>query len=270
MKKLVLLACVPFATIVAGCGGYAEQADEEAFETSTNALHSGVGNCPPFDDNSVCLCRDSNLRGNCYIFSQGHYPDPNAFGALPNDSASSVALGAYVWFQPYQDVQFNWGSWWTFSKYWQRYFGNNDPNQAPSQYNFPSDWPDYQNDSLSSFSVMLRSDYDAWAAGTVPAGKVRICQDTNYSGRCVYLTPGNYVTNWAPGQYGTKGSFGLPNDSISSIQLASGRRVVVWDNSATWNNYRVTFSGANWSITSSQPNLGSGAMNDKASALQVY
>jgi len=255
---LLLLAALP------GCG---ESPDTEV-GVSTNALYVGMGHCPPFDDNSACLCEDSNLGGYCQVYSSsfGSLVNPGAFAPLRNDSLSSLAVGANVVVETYFGDQF-----WFSRKLLDFsppffYGGNRRPGTSPDIQNITG----ALNDNMSSFRVMSNLLGGCQPNGVANPGTVVLFTDANYGGDCVVLTRGEYPNAlWAPGANGTMGNFGMHNDWLSSVRVAAGMRLTLWSAGATFQNGRVVFAGPSITTTDSIPVLDAFGFNDITSAVEV-
>ncbi len=262
-----LFAALSIAGLI-GCG----DVPAEDLEATTAALYSGVGHCPPFDDDSVCLCTDANLGGTCqaYSINFGLMVNPAAFAPFPNDKLSSVAAGANVGIVNYMDDQYYFcdGACNSFET---RYFGNQHPGTTPTAQNLDTGIFSGDNDKMSSFRIVRPSDFNNCLFGTPPAGTIAIYTDANYSNDCVILGVGDYPNPlWAPGSNGTKGNFGMHNDWMSSVKLTPGRTVKLWHDAATLVNGHVTFAGASLTLTSDTPDLATYGFNDVVSAVQIY
>jgi hypothetical protein len=278
----VRVVFVAFGISVAAIGCSGSSVDDENGASSASALvgYTGVGNCPSFDDFSVCLCEDGNLHGYCQIYSlfdpfdvnssyqSGNYPNPGAFATLRNDKVSSFALGGYTAFKPYIDSNYTQSSFFNTKPEFS-YTPNTAPNTPPQAQNFDDAW----NDEMSSFILFRVADLYA-LYGSPPSatsGKVALFEDGNYSGRRVMIGPGDYPNdNWAPGTNSSMGSFGLSDNTLSSIRIGSGVHVVLWRDPAVIVNGQLQYSGPSVVVTSDSPDLGaSHAFNDQASAIQV-
>lgn len=90
--------------------------------------------------------------------------------------------------------------------------------------------------------------------GVAPSGSVAICTDCSYSGSVVYLDCGEYSKDDL--QF-----YGIGDNSISSLKVASGYTVKLYDNS--------DFSGSTLTCTSDKSCLSDYSWNDKASSLVI-
>jgi Dioxygenase len=259
-----LLSCAALSLLAAlsGCG---ESPDTEV-GVSTNALYFGMGHCPPFDDNSACLCEDANLGGYCQVYSSafGSMVNPTAFAPLRNDSLSSLAVGANVLVEAYPGDQF-----WYSLKFLDfapsfAYWGNGRPGTSPDVQSVVA------NDDMSSFRVMSNLRGGCLPNGVPNPGTVVLFTDANYGGDCVVLTTGEYPNAlWAPGANGTRGNFGMHNDWLSSVRVAAGMKLKLWSNGATFQNGKVVFAGPSMTTTDNIPVLDAFGFNDMTSGVEV-
>ncbi len=76
--------------------------------------------------------------------------------------------------------------------------------------------------------------------------------DNDFRGQSIALNPGNYPSLSA---------MGFPEQSLSSIQIASGYRVVLYD--------QPNFRGASYTLTSSRMSLNILGWNDRAASIVI-
>ena len=135
------------------------------------------------------VCDDAGFRGHCFILRPGNYPSLSAMSL--NDRISS-ARGVD------RDGQYPDNRW--------------APAPLPGQVTF------YENDNFQgrSFSTtgnvetFRRTGFNDRASSVVVVGeRWEVCDDAGYSGRCVFLRPGNYPSLGAMGM----------NDRVSSVRM---------------------------------------------------
>lgn len=252
-----------------GCGDLPQ--NEIAVESE--ALYQNLGHCPAFDDNSACLCTDINLGGYCQIYQGqfGYQANPANFTPLPNDSVSSVAIGAVAQLHFFNDSEYGW------LHGWLDLAGNNAPGVQPTVQNSTAWWG---NDFVSSFRLApIQNDCwlhtpSGWVEQPMRDGTARVYVDSNYGPGmvgCAVLAHGDYPSpTWAPGTSGTFGNFGLHNDAMSSVRVAPGTMVRLWRDAATIQNGQVVFAGPHVDLTSDTPDLSFVGFNDTVSAVQVF
>jgi hypothetical protein len=244
VKGSVLTAAVVFVGLgaFAGCGDM-DATDSTGVSSTASALYTGVGNCPAFDDDSACLCDGPNLTGYCQIFTMGPagYPNPASFAPFGNDALSSMAIGASVTVIAYDAGQFYYRNVcpvFTSCSAMQRY----DGSRVSGQYAQYSTLPGFDN-VMSSVRLMNYIDMATCFNGAAPLdGKVAIYTDGGFSGDCVVLSPGVYPNpDWAYGTSGTKGTFGMHNDWMSSVKVSNKAWVLLYNNSGVVRNGQVVF-----------------------------
>lgn len=72
----------------------------------------------------------------------------------------------------------------------------------------------------SSFTAWNMGDRAICQGGAVPAHTAVVYEAINYGGSCAVLRAGKYPhPAWKPGEHGTKGNFGITNDTLTSIRL---------------------------------------------------
>ena len=215
LRLLTLLLVVP------ACGG---PVGEDLAEIQSP--YSGYGNCPTFNDDQACVCQDHFYMGNCKLLDAGthFYPVPSAFSPLPNDALSSVAIGQHVSLGLFLDDQMrNLG----------KTFGNADGGVFLDDIS-PYTIPNYPYTSVNDTASSLRLDRLANDCQHPGANQAALFVDANFSGDCTVLTFVSGVSNDYPSTThasdanGLNGTFGLPNDSVSSVIVGSNRTLRLW------------------------------------------
>jgi hypothetical protein len=186
--------------------------------------------CAP-GPNQAAFFVNSNFDGACAKKDFGAYPSAQAIG-LPNDSISSIRLGSNA----------------------QAYVCRDDGFGGLCQ-TIVADAADLTgqpigNDQISSLKVQARGTSMNCAAA---AGQAAFYVDANYSGACIAL---------AMGDYPNAAAIGLPNDSISSVQIGGGAQAFVCQDDF--------FGGRCQTITGNIADLtGQPIGNDQISSLKV-
>ncbi len=275
MKTMIVLGLLAGCVLVGGCSSGAV----EEIGVSSSALYTGVGRCLEFDDYQACVCEDANRLGYCKIYSfddpahvnrqyeTGNYANPASFAPLRNDKMSSVALGAFVDLQPFWDAGYGYGGFLDTHPR-QTFFASNVAGIL-STYNADGDI----NDQMSSFKLYSPADYDVCRGlQPVPAHSVAVYRDANYGHDCSLLKAGDYPSpDWAPGANSTKGNFGLPNDSISSLRVGPGALIRIYQDAARLDAFgNVVYFAPFKEFTTDEPDLSVYGWNDKTSAIQVF
>jgi hypothetical protein len=229
------------AGLLMGCIA-APVSEEESAETAVGVAEQALTNCNP-SPNQVAVFYDANFGSSCTYLGVGLYPDAGSTG-LPNDSISSIKVGANVKATLFQDWQFN-GFQQTFAGD-VAYLG----------------WYGIGNDTVSSLRVEPRY----LDCQNPPAGAVALFKDANYQGDCVVRYSWETSCGVSPtgaGFFSAAYCTGLANDSISSIKVGS----------STW-----AYLCQDWQMggyceweNSNQPFLGWLTVgNDKVSSVRVW
>ena len=175
--------------------------------------------CVPHDDQAA-FAVDVNFQGTCVVLGIGDYPTATSTH-LPNDSISSVRVGADV--QVYACRDENFGGACTVLHGTHANMGG-DP---------------VGNDAITSIKVQ-----PIGAPPPCDPGPLRVAfyVDSNFAGACKML---------AIGDYPTATSTGLANDSVSSIRVGPGAQVTCASMSTTAAIAR--WSRATWPTCTRRP-----------------
>jgi microsomal dipeptidase-like Zn-dependent dipeptidase len=186
--------------------------------------------CPPAA-NQVSFFVDANLTGQCNVLGPGDYPNAGKMG-LPNDSISSIQVGASA--QAIVCRNDNYGT----------------PCQTVTANILNMSGQPVGNDAISSVHVQARG---APPPCTPAAGSASFFVDAQFGGVCVNLKPGDYETADA---------IGLPNDSISSVEIGPNTQAYVCRDNL--------FAGVCQTISTNIADLGNQPVgNDQISSLKV-
>lgn len=150
--------------------------------------------CEPSPD-QVALFVDANFKGKCVVRGVGDYPNENSIG-LPNDSISSVKVGGNAQAVLCKDNDFK-----------------GDCIVLKASTTFLNDRR-IGNDQVSSVKVQASGATECNPA----AGQVGLFVNADFVAPCVVKGPGDYANSAA---------IGLPNDSISSVKVGAGVRVLL-------------------------------------------
>lgn len=236
-----LIACIVVAlACAAGCGGAPE--DETAASGAAAATRAALTGCWP-GPNQVAVFVDWFYGSSCNYLNVGVYPDAGSTG-LPNDSISSVRVGANVRTRLFQD--------WEFTGFAQTLWGDADY----------LGWYAVGNDTVSSMRVEPRG----LDCQNPPPGAVALFEHANYAGDCVvrYAWESSCPTApTGPGYFSAMRCTGLANDTVSSIKVGAG----------TW-----AYLCRDWQLggycaweNQNQPYLGSLAIgNDTLSSMRIW
>jgi hypothetical protein len=236
------LSAVAFVSVV-GCGAENEE------QVGVHGALNTAGNCPAFNDDEVCICRDINFQGTCVLLEKNthFYANPTTLNPVGNDALDSIATGANVKAKLCTDSEYR-GTCTTI---------------GPSQKYYLVDFINGFNMHDSVSSMRVDSVFDNCLAP--PAGKVSLFEDANYGGDCVLLDAGNYPSPaFTSDANGHGGSFGLRNDSVSSLIVGGGVTLVMY-----WN---INFGPGTiqFNTGAAPPNLGPYNWNDGASSVRVF
>jgi hypothetical protein len=175
--------------------------------------------CRPNAD-QIAVFEHSNYRGRCAVRGIGRYASSAAFG-LRNDTLSSIIIGQNVYAVLCKDNGFR-GRCQTFR--------TTDPNLGNNTVG---------NDEVSSIRVLRKPTAPPPTPTCNPGvNQIAVFTSTNYRGRCAIRNIGNYAS---------AASFGLPNDSLSSIKVGRNVRALVCRD--------VNFRGSCYSINGNEPDL---------------
>ena len=109
-------------------------------------------------------------------------------------------------------------------------------------------------------------------AGRSPAHTAAIYEAINYHQSCAVLRSGRYPhPTWPQGAHGTKGSFGIANDTLTSIRVGPDTTIRIYDAAAQISSTgSVVFVGPSISFTADQPDVSVYGWNDRTSAIEVF
>lgn len=209
--RAVSILCLLGGLLTVSCGSD----DVESAGAAISAIT--VGNCSAVGADQVCVCTSPNFLGQCAVLNGGvhFYPMPATIG-LPNDSIASILTGSGVRARYCVDDQMR------------NTCATLGPNaQLKTMTGNPGPG------SISSMRIDRVSDVCA----SPGARQVSVFSGNNFTGDCAVLTlpagmtEADFPNTTSPSDAnGLNGSFGLPNDSVSSIIVGSGVRAALFAN----------------------------------------
>jgi hypothetical protein len=249
MKQGLQMILILLVVVGIACG---RPENDNAVERVVSAV-SGYGNCGTFTDNQICICVDKDFLGQCKVLDAGAYGLPALMG-IPNDSLSSLVVGANVKVELYDEANFHWSG-----------------SPAPTN----------------------NAHYGATFHGNMPTGScgLHLCADQTSSlridyiaddcqnpgpGRAAIFTAANAVADifndcvvWPVGFSASSPQvFGLSNDWISSVRTPRGVFVHLCD-ASNFGAPCFDYGSATQSFQKTS-NMQDNGMNDRTSSLSIW
>jgi hypothetical protein len=167
--------------------------------------------CSP-TSTQVALFTSANYGGSCANYSVGAYPSVSANGGIPDNSATSLKVGASVVAVLHKDPSFGGAtddSWQTFAA---------SDSSLTNNY-----WQGTDNDADD---VIAGTTSALWVlqTGCMPgASQVAVFDLTSYGGGCVLIGQGTFASMVAAG---------VPNDFVGSLKVGSAAKVQIYQNTS--------------------------------------